>query len=190
MSKIFFSADSHWGHKNILTYGGRPFTTIEEHDETLIRNWNEKISQQDIVYHLGDFSFAKPERTERIIRRLNGQKFLVRGNHDHQIKGDLEKMFGWVKDYYKLKMKDEAGKIVQEIVLCHFPFHIWDKRHYGAWHLHGHCHGNLKTDLTQMRMDVGVDCHNYFPISYEEIRKEMKKRTFEQLDHHSDKNKR
>jgi len=192
MDKIYFTSDTHFGHTNILRFGkGRPFEDINEHDEMLIKNWNDRVGPGDRIYHLGDFSMSNPERIRSILERLNGQIFIIRGNHDKNLRGDktLNHVI-WIKDYFKLKVPDEGtvtGK--QEIVLSHFPFEVWDKRHYGSWHLHGHCHGNLPSPEWQPRLDVGVDNCNFAPISYEEVKKVMKAKTFKPLDHHSDKRK-
>jgi len=192
MNKIWFTSDTHFGHTNILKFGkGRPFSNIEEMDETIIQHWNETVSEGDRVYHLGDFSFSKPERTLDIAKMLKGQKFLVEGNHDksdRRFSSVLLKEFVWVKPYFKLKVEDkdhEAGR--QNIVLFHYAIESWDTRHYGTWHLHGHSHGNLLSPDWQQRLDVGVDMHDFRPISYEQVKEHMKTKTFKQLDHHSDK---
>lgn len=186
MNDIFFTSDTHFGHENILIFGkGRPFANIKEHDEAIIEAWNGRVSVGDRVYHLGDFSFAFRERTEEILSKLNGQIFLVKGNHDKGLKSEK---FIWMKEYYRLKVKDEDTVTgTQEIVLFHYPIESWDKRHYGAWHLHGHCHGNLESPPHQPREDVGVDNQGFAPVSYAEIKERMSKKTFKQLDHHSDK---
>ena len=89
--EIFFTSDQHYGHFNIIRYCNRPFSSVEEMDETLIQNHNKKVRQSDIVYMVGDLAFHK-DRAQIIalLKRLNGRKILVTGNHDllmHQ--GDL-----------------------------------------------------------------------------------------------------
>lgn len=82
MSQVWFTADTHFGHRNILTLGsGRPFSTIEEHDEALVERWNEVVRPQDTVWHLGDVALSLPH-VERCVPQLNGHKYLVAGNHD------------------------------------------------------------------------------------------------------------
>ena len=194
MNKIYFTSDTHFGHKSILHLGeGRPFESVEEMDEAMIANWNSVVDVGDRIYHLGDFSFHKPKETLEILQRLNGQIFLIEGNHDSsRMKDEVRSEFIWTKIRYNLKVSDEdtcdiSGK--QTIVLDHFPHEIWDKRHYGAWHLHGHCHGHLDSPAWQPRLDVGADKHNFTPISYEFVKEHMSKKTFVPLDHHSDKRK-
>ena len=139
-------------------------------NEALIANWNNKVGPQDSIFLLGDVSFAKPPQTETVLKRLNGNIYLIKGNHDWSI-SSLSKYFAWVKDLSEIEVPDLGCKNgFQTIVLCHFPFLIWDKKHYGSWMLHGHCHGNLQRDHSQLRLDVGVDCHNFMPISYQEVK--------------------
>jgi len=84
--RTLWSSDHHFHHRAILDERmavRRPFASIEEHDETLIANWNAAVRPEDTVWHLGDFCYRCPEeRAQAIFRRLNGRKFLVRGNHD------------------------------------------------------------------------------------------------------------
>lgn len=82
MPKIFFTSDLHFGHKNIIRFDNRPFSTVEEMDEALIRNWNAKVSDEDTVYVLGDISWYNDAKTSEIINSLHGHKILIKGNHD------------------------------------------------------------------------------------------------------------
>lgn len=182
---IYFISDTHFGHENVLGYSKRPFKTVEEMDAKLIAEWNKRVTNTDQVYHLGDFSMRDGLYAERILKQLNGQIFLVRGNHDHKTIRKLSR-FAWVKDYYELAVK-EADK-VQKIVLFHYPIESWSARHYGAWHLHGHCHGSLPSPDWQARLDVGVDVPPYNkPVSYEEVKQMMSTKTFKAIDHHQKK---
>lgn len=185
-NKIWFTSDPHFGHKAILHFCDRPFKSVTEMDCTLVENWNSVVSPKDDVYLLGDVSFARTDRTYDLLNALNGQIFLIKGNHDKGVvKGKCNKRFTWIKDMYELSVPDEdANNEKQKIVLCHFPMLTWNKVHYGSWNLHGHCHGNLPDDPCAYRLDVGVDCHGYHPISYEEVKGLMSKKTFKPVDHH------
>lgn len=181
---IFFTSDTHFGHSNIMKYCEETrghFEDISHHDQTIVDNWNFKISPGDNVYHLGDFGFIKPEKLNRILNRLNGNIHLVLGNHDKNIKGEVKKKFIWVKEYYRLKVREDDN---QNIILFHYPIASWHKAHHGAWHLHGHCHGTFPSTEFQARLDVGVDVHGMSPISYEEVKKHMSKKIFKSVDHH------
>jgi calcineurin-like phosphoesterase family protein len=176
---VWFTSDTHFGHANIIKYCKRPFESVEEMDETLVYNWNSVIRPGDSVYHLGDLCFHRPDRAARLVSRLMGQIFLVKGNHDRDatVKA-IASHLQWVKDYFELKVDG------QRIVLCHFPFLTWNKSHHGSWHLHGHSHGTLPDDPNACRIDVGVDCHTYAPVSFERVKQLMETKDFKPVDHH------
>ena len=176
--QMWFTADTHFGHRRMVE--SREFVSADEMDEAMIKSWNSVVNPQDLVYHLGDFSFRKKEETLMILKRLNGKIHLVKGNHDKIIKNvEVSTKFVWVKDYFNLKVNKE------KIILCHFPFETWDKSHYGSWHLHGHSHGSLITTRDIKRFDVGVDTNNLIPYHLEEITEIMAKRGYEAVDHHT-----
>lgn len=186
--RIWFTSDTHFHHKRICELAARPWQNADEMAKGLISRWNERIALTDIVFHLGDFSMGSKKRAEEILAQLNGEKLLIRGNHDH----NCHTLFEWWKDLYVLKVQDPLTPGgIQRIVLCHFPILLWDRRHYGAWHLHGHSHGNLEDDPTALRMDVGVDAiSGYAPISYEAVRMLMMKKpcwpVSKSIDHHEE----
>ena len=177
--KTYFTSDPHFGHANIIKYCERPFRDAHEMDETLVRNWNAIIQPEDHVYVLGDVTFHRPDVADKLLSRLMGKKFLIRGNHDKDRYMDvLKKHFEWIKDYHEVTVDG------QRIVLSHFPFLTWNKSHHGSWHLHGHCHGNLPDDPNALRIDAGVDCHGFMPIPFERVRELMAAKTFKPVDHH------
>lgn len=195
-SNVFFVADTHFGHKFMVNeykdsgYSLRPFSDIDEMDHALITNWNKTIPKRGLVYLLGDVSFTSRARTHEILGQLNGRIHLIYGNHDKVLYHEsFSKHFEWRKDYERIKVQDSDapdGKS-RKIVLSHYPFMTWNGSSKGTWHMHGHCHGNLQEDLTQFRLDVGVDCHEYSPIDYECVCELMKDRVFKPVDHHGDK---
>lgn len=162
--KIFFTSDTHFGHTNIIQHCSRPFSTVEEMDETLIRNWNYVVCPEDIVYHLGDFAWRN---ISRYIEQLNGNIHLIRGSHDKQI-GNSSQVFVTVTDLNSIVI---GG---QRIVLCHYAMRVWRASHFGSWQLFGHSHGRLRPVGKQW--DVGVDRNNFKPLSYEEIKEIMRLR--------------
>lgn len=183
MSNLFFISDTHWSHKNVIKYSNRPFTSVEEMDEAMIENWNNTVTDKDIIYHLGDFSFANYDTTKSILKRLRGHKHFLWGNHDQIFvkNKDLLGYFETVQDYKELRWNK------QKIVLMHYPLLTWNKGHYGAWHLHGHCHSSINhLNEGTTRVDVGVDNFGYTPISFDEIEKIMDNRTYIAVDHHTE----
>ena len=188
--QIWFTSDTHFGHANILRFSKRPFKDVEQMDAMLIKNWNSVVGYQDDVYHLGDFSLTSAERSLRILEQLNGNKHLIKGNHEKSVleKSFTREKFAWIKDYYELKVDDlDAKGNRQSIVLLHYAMKVWNKSHHGSWHLYGHSHGSLPDDINSLSFDVGVDSHNYFPISYDEVKRIMNKKEFKPIDHHGEK---
>ncbi len=177
MSAVWFTADTHFGHRRMAEVW-RPFPSIDEMDEALIEAWNGCVKRGDTVYHLGDFSFRNRIDTEKIIRRLAGDIHVIRGNHDKTL-DRVKGMFASYRSYHELKVGS------QRVVLFHFPIESWHQVHRGAWHLHGHCHGNLPDDGLKARMDVGVDTHALRPWHFDEIADRFAGRTWVPDDHHN-----
>lgn len=155
---IWFTADEHFGHKNIIKYCCRPFGSVEEMNESLIRNWNKRVSEGDSVYVLGDFCFRDPDQ---YLRELNGDVILIFGNHDDTKCRHGKTMFKGVFDILKIKPRNKT------ILLSHYAMRVWAKSHINSYHLYGHSHGTLPP--FGKSMDVGVDCHDYAPISLDEV---------------------
>ena len=167
MNNIWFTADTHFGHKNVITFCDRPCNNLLEMNNLIIDNWNAVVGQNDEVWHLGDVAWKD---IEQFLPRLNGRINVVLGNHDYkkQIRNRIaSNITGEVCDFKTIKVG------TKDIALFHYPIEQWNKKHYGAWHLHGHCHGTLKTEM-KGRMDVGIDCHPEFrPFHYDEIIKKL-----------------
>lgn len=173
MSRIWFTSDTHFGHRNVITYSNRPWADVDAMNEGLIANWNERVKPGDAVYHLGDFTLTtRVELIDSWLGRLNGEIRLIRGNHDNWL-NRLDRIqnggrIKWVKDYVERTF--EVGGIKRKIVMCHFPLMFWHQSHHGSFHLHGHCHGNANHHNTNVRrLDVGVDPNGWKPLSLEEI---------------------
>lgn len=176
---VFFTSDLHVGHANILKYSKRPFADLDEMHSELVRRWNSVVGPKDEVYVVGDFAYkCHPGTLRRFAESLNGTMYLVRGNHD---KASVSH-FAWVKDLHTIHVQD--GDRVQRIVLCHYAMRVWNTSHHGTWHLYGHSHGNLKDDPNSLSFDVGVDCWDYTPVSYEQVKARMATKTWKPIDHH------
>lgn len=179
---IWFTSDTHFNHKNIIKYSSRPFDNIVHMEECITKKWNSLVTPNDTVYHLGDFSFSKDKNyIDKLLNNLNGKKYLIKGNHDRK---EVYNNSRWIEvvDYKEINISLKE-KRKQKIVMSHYPFRSWSQMHRGSWMLHGHCHGSLK-DIGGKTMDVGVDVHNYSPISLKYIENFMKTREIITCDHH------
>jgi calcineurin-like phosphoesterase family protein len=183
--KTFFTSDLHFHHKNITAFTDRKlFTSPEDHDEWLIEIWNKQVSKQDKVWHLGDFSFSKTEEIKKLLRKLNGQKFFIKGNHDRRenlISLKLAYAIQNWDDYKEIKIGETP------VVLFHFPIASWHRQHHGALHLHGHCHGSY-TGQGKI-LDVGIDnAYNLFGehrfFTEEDVIEQTQQRSIHINDHH------
>ena len=166
---IWLTADQHFCHSNILKLSGRPWGSIVEMNEALIGLWNGCVSEDDEVYILGDFMYKGTEKqANEILFRLNGRKYLIRGNHEKYLEFPDFNVgaFEWVKDYHVLSYKDAR------FVFFHYPILEWAHYFRKSIHCYGHVHGNAIRGevgavdaLGNRAFDVGVDTNNYCPVS-------------------------
>ena len=162
---IFYTSDSHHGHRSILNLCNRPYASVEEMDESLIANWNSVVQPTDDVWMLGDFAYRQKKGSlGAIFGRLNGTKRLIIGNHDND--EVIELPWAAMPTHYE-EIKQDGTKIV----LCHYPMRSWNGMYRGALHLYGHEHGNIPDYATCA--DVGVDCWNFFPATLAQIKDRM-----------------
>ena len=163
---VYFTSDLHFGHELVLKKypNFRKGSNAAEMDENLITAWNALVTPEDLVYNLGDVSFHKDfAHTCELLRRLNGQHFLVRGNHDEQIvarknellsrrKADGNFMFEQITDYAFVRLG------LASAALSHYPMIEWDGCHRGALMLYGHLHANI-APIVGRALNVGFDLH-------------------------------
>lgn len=167
---IYFTADLHFFHENVIKYAGRPFRNFDDMNKALIKKWNEKISFQDEVYILGDFTMKGPDLATGILAQLKGSKHLICGNHDGFVTktGFDRSLFASVQDY------SEVVYANTRFVLFHYPIAEWNGFYKGSIHLHGHQHNHAYYNYDNLqkgirRYDVGVDANNMSPVSAEDI---------------------
>lgn len=187
MQQTYYTSDLHFFHKSVCTFNKRPWTN-EENTERLIDTWNTMVKPGDTTYSLGDFAFLPQSGIETLIQLiecLNGNKVFILGNHDDPRlwakvqKANLSRVL-FVGDYRKVKVNG------QEIVMSHYPFEVWNRSHYGSWHLHGHCHGSMP--VRGKRLDVGIDNHvEHRFFTFEEIESHMKNFAIWAPDNHKPK---
>lgn len=186
--RLWFTSDTHWGHSNILEFCKRPFSSVEEMNQKLIENWNSVVKPGDTVFHLGDFAWGGSQMWNSILDQLNGDIYLIKGNHDDKnIRQGYMNRFKWVGYQMKINVGNRA------IYLNHFPFLCYGGSYRGVenvvYSLHGHTHLNTHDmngkDIQRLNMcfptqlDVGVDAHNYTPISFDQVDTLIK----EQIEH-------
>ena len=181
--KVFFTSDLHFGHENALRFDKRPFASVEEMDAELIRRWNAKVGKRDLVYVLGDMIWkSRKGEAEQIIRSLNGQIILIKGNHDRFLHNAKAKAaLAGVKDYDDICVTLENGK-KRRCILSHFFIPMYNGHRHKTVHLHGHSH---KTDESVMEYmisaflngagyrneiyNVGCMYWNYEPVTLDEM---------------------
>ena len=158
---LWFTADQHFGHANIIRFCDRPFADVAEMDELMIQRWNSVVGMRDEVWHLGDFAYrCGPNRQSEIFHQLKGRAIhLVRGNYDR--KSTLNLPWTSIQHYAEIHAE---GKI---FIMFHYPLVAWNKSRRGSLCLHGYSHGCLP-DVTGS-CDVGVDAWDFKPASIEEI---------------------
>lgn len=164
----FVISDTHFNHKNIIEYENRPFKTVEEMNEAMIENWNRVVDKHDKVYILGDFVFGNKEYIEGLIKRLNGYKILIMGNHDIRIR----KQPNWWID----RGFDEAykGRYIKDdfIVMEHRPTDIEEMLNSDYFYLYGHIHTKSDRDtINCYSACLCVERWDYTPVLLDEILK-------------------
>lgn len=161
---IWFTADTHFGHANIINYSRRPWATVAEMDEALIERWNERVKPGDLVHHLGDVFWKN--RISQYLPRLNGRIEVCLGNHDRE--GTLRGAGLVVRDVFTFRHRDI------NIWLSHYPHLTWPGSFHGSLHLFGHEHGQVNHLARERSMDVGVDCHDYRPLHLDDVIERLK----------------
>lgn len=162
---IYFISDTHFLHAKIIEFCNRPFSDVYEMNQKLQDNWNSTVSEDDTIYHLGDFGLGRRRDLQYILDRLNGKKHLIIGNHDHQNR--VEKLEGWesVQEYLSVHIPEYK----LDVKLLHYPMENWHHRERGSISLFGHEHGNGYSRDIPNRVEVSVECIGYKPISIDEI---------------------
>jgi calcineurin-like phosphoesterase family protein len=160
-------------------------------NEIIIKNWNEEVSSEDEVYILGDVAMGLIEKAPPLIRRMNGRKYLVKGNHDKTLTKKREDgtrlsddLFEWVWSdrVYDMYYKVDGGKV--PVVMCHYPISHWEHMNQGSLMLHGHLHGN-PSGLSGRIFDVGIDTNNLRPYRMDDVVRKLLAVTVIR-DHHGD----
>lgn len=172
MSKVFFTSDTHFGHRNVLLFN--PNRTvfgpdIEQMNQGLIDRWNSVVSNSDFVYHLGDFSMGAPKVLVDALRCLQGHIIIVRGNHDRSIKHLMRSGFEEAHKELSLTVLDGENN-PHKVFLKHKPPYNrqdWQTETGCEWYLHGHIH-ELYARRDKL-INVGVDVSDYYPLTFQQL---------------------
>lgn len=168
---IYFTADLHFGHANIIRHSNRPFSNVEEMDNAIIENWRSRVKTNDTVYIIGDMFYIGRVNYVDYLNRLPGKKHLIIGNHDkHWMKKvDLKLYFESVSNFAEIS--DGAHKIT----LCHYPMMTWNGASKNSYLIYGHIHNNTHADYWSLlkimpnALNAGVDINDFKPVTFSEL---------------------
>lgn len=176
---VWFTADLHLGHENIMRYSGRPFANAGAMNRALIDKWNEVVGDGDDVWILGDFAMGKIDETLPLVADLAGRKLLLAENHDRCWAGHGRRSESWTDRYLDAGFAEiQQGEVMLDIegaavLACHFPYRgdSQDRERFrphrpadsGRWLLHGHVHERWRQ--SGRMINVGVDAWDYRPVS-------------------------
>lgn len=167
----YFTSDLHLGHRNILHFCDRPFSSVEEMDEALIKSWNERVRKNDTVYIMGDLMFRNEKPAKYYLERLKGKKHLLIGNHDGR----------WLKTiepghyFESVSMMQTFSDGQHTITGCHYPLMSWPHSGHDGYMIFGHIHANTEMDFWRLiasspqMLNAGVDINYYCPVTFEEL---------------------
>lgn len=128
---IFYTADLHFGHENVIKYDNRPFNSVDHMNKDMVRRWNDKVRNTDEVYILGDFSLHDTKLAREISKQLHGKKYLIKGNHDEP---EMKDIFDGMWDYKRIKDNKRT------VILSHYFIPSYEGANNGNIMLHGHSH--------------------------------------------------
>lgn len=168
---VYFIADLHIGHQNVIRLNNRPFDCLDDMHECIITNWNAVVRPTDEVYIVGDVAYRSQIDIVKFLNNLNGIKYLIVGNHDRKnLKNpEFRKCFKDICDMTTINLNGVS------IVLCHYPLGEWDGYYRGAYHIHGHIHNNTGIKVYKYlkeedrALNAGVDIINYTPVTFEQL---------------------
>jgi calcineurin-like phosphoesterase family protein len=163
----WITSDLHFGHANIMKFcpqsRARFNNDVDYMNEQMVAEWNATIAPEDTVYILGDVAFLPADKAVKIMRRLNGTKILVEGNHDRKLLNDpvFRSCFAEVHPYLCITYEKTR------VVMFHYPIAEWDQMHRGAVHFHGHLHGGVSGMEKYRCRDMGMDATGVIAITME-----------------------
>lgn len=168
---IYYISDVHFGHDNVIQFDNREFSSVAEMDRTIIDLWNQKVSDDDDVYILGDLCFKNEKDVTWYLKQLKGKKHLILGNHDTYIKNH-EEVHSYFESIDKLAYVKDGKNVC---VLCHYPLAEWNKFYKGSWHIYGHIHKRVNEtsffmERRERALNAACSINHYQPVTFEELK--------------------
>ena len=169
-----YTSDLHFGHRNVISFDHRPFIDVDEMDHTIISLWNSRVSNDDDVYVIGDFSFKSDREYSWYLQQLKGHKHLVIGNHDRPMMQDARALSYFESVEHLAYVQDVYEHEHIDVFLCHYPLATWNRAKWGSWHIYGHIHGNRDEVSEYMSrqphaLNAWCGLTNWTPASFREL---------------------
>ena len=167
---IYYISDLHLGHRRVIEMDSRPFETIEQMDETIMARWNERVTEEDDVYIVGDFAYHNAYTAGWYLRRLRGRKHLIIGNHDYNTVQDEKALECFASVEKMLRITDNG----RTVCLCHYPIAEWNGKRHGGYHVYGHLHVRRDEVYAFMSrfdraLNAGCMLNGYRPATLDEL---------------------
>ena len=166
ISEFYITSDTWFGRPQIIDIAKRhQFSTIEDMNNQLVKNWNKVVKSDDLVFHLGNFAWD-PHTARSILKKLKGKIFFLIGNSD-------DALLEVAEEFSNIEILDpQIIELSQfDSILCHYPLDVWNGKSSGTIHFHGHTVFSHKTDLrASNRVNVCTDFWNYSPIKFSTIK--------------------
>jgi len=175
---VFFTADLHLGHEEIIKISDRPFENLDDMNRSLVNNWNSRVSNDDHVYIVGDLFYggrdaAGVDEAISTVKKLNGILHLVAGNHDFPYLKNMEYHYLFA-DVDQIRFLKHEGEY---IFLSHYPMAEWSGYYRGSWHIYGHIHNHKESTAHQYMktldkaLNAAVEICDYMPVTFQELKK-------------------
>jgi calcineurin-like phosphoesterase family protein len=174
--KVYIISDTHFSHANIIKYCDRPYNDVNTMNDKIVENWNSVVTNEDTVIHLGDVGLGRDETVVSMLHKLNGDKILIKGNHDHKKRVKLFKNLNLFNHVFS----ESINYYNADIILSHRPIDLGQFAE-GIINIHGHIHNSSMNSLypdyinTHNNYNASLEMIGYKPILLDDILKEMER---------------
>ncbi len=203
---VWLTSDTHFGHSNICSAssswsgkkGTRDFDSLDEMDETLLKNINSRLKKDSILLHAGDWSFGGEDNIWKFREKITCDNiYLTYGNHDHHIQRNQpfkngvrpKELFIRTENVLNFSIQRTKSSKKETIMMSHYAHLVWDRSHHGSLHVFGHSHASINGHEVGKSMDIGVDnaflkFGEYRPFHILEVLKILDAKEIHKIDHH------